>query len=221
MTVVKICGITNLDDARCATRAGADLLGFIFYPASTRYIAPRDAGQIADALHAEFDAQGPRLVGVFVDAPIETVRDVIDEAHLDLVQLHGSELPATVAALQPVAFKALRPRTLSEAQAEHQRYAGIWHAEQTNGTTPHLLIDAYDTQQKGGTGVRVDSRIAGWLAARCRLMLAGGLTPENVAEALAIIQPWGVDVSSGVERAKGLKDHARVHAFVQAVRKAE
>jgi phosphoribosylanthranilate isomerase len=221
MTIVKICGITNLDDARCAAHAGADLLGFIFYPASSRYIAPSDAGRIADALRAEFGAQRPRLVGVFVDAPVQLVRGVIAEAHLDLAQLHGSESPPTVAALQPAAFKALRPRTLPEAQAELQRYAGLWAADQANGAAPHLLVDAYDSQQKGGTGVRADTSIARWLATRCRLLLAGGLTPENVAEALAIIEPWGVDVSSGVERAKGFKDHGRVCAFVQAVRAAE
>jgi phosphoribosylanthranilate isomerase len=221
MTVVKICGITNLDDARCATVAGADLLGFIFYAVSPRYITPRDAGHIASALHAEFAAQRPRLVGVFVDTPVDAIRRAMHEAHLDLVQLHGAESPSTVTDLHPAAFKALRPRSLPEAQAALQTYAGVWTTNKKDALIPHLLIDAYHPQQKGGTGARTDTAIAHWLAARCRMMLAGGLSPHNVASAIADIHPWGVDVSSGVERATGRKDHDQIHAFVRAVRTAE
>jgi phosphoribosylanthranilate isomerase len=221
MTVVKICGITHPDDARCAVRAGADLLGFIFYPASPRYVAPPDAGRIVDTLLAEFGDHRPLVVGVFVDASVEAVRSVIHEAHLDLVQLHGTEPPSTVDALHPVAFKAIRPRTLQEAQAALQTYARMETGHQGSDTLPRLLVDTYHPYEKGGTGEKVDLTIARWLAARCPIILAGGLSPENVGVALADIRPWGVDVSSGVERAKGLKDHERLRAFVQAVRIAE
>ena len=140
---------------------------------------------------------------------------------LDLVQLHGTEPASTVAALQPVAFKAVRPRNLPEAQEAFQTYAGGWASRQDSGSMPHLLVDAYHHEQKGGTGARAETHAARWLAARCRMMLAGGLDPDNIAAAIETFHPWGVDVSSGVERAKGLKDHARVYAFVQAVRTME
>jgi phosphoribosylanthranilate isomerase len=221
MTVVKICGITNIDDARCASLAGADLLGFIFYPASPRYLAPRDAGRIATALHTEFGVDRPRLVGVFVDAPLPLIHLVIQAARLDLVQLHGTEPASTVAALQPVAFKAVRPRNLPDAQEALQAYAGVWSRHRNNENMPHLLVDAYHHEQRGGTGAKAEINAVHWLAARCRIMLAGGLDPDNIAEAIETLHPWGVDVSSGVERAKGLKDHDRLFAFVQTVRAME
>lgn len=223
MTRIKICGITNLDDARCAAAAGADFLGFIFYPQSPRYIAPRTAAAIAIALRAELGLARPRLAGIFVDAPVDVIRDTFDQVKLDLIQLHGEEPPSTVASLQPFAVKALRPHSLEGAASALWDYARISAASSGSvlDDRPQLLIDAYHPLQKGGTGERADITIARWLAARCSIMLAGGLTPENVAGAIADVHPWGVDVSSGVEQQKGLKDHTRVRAFVQAVRYAE
>ncbi|MEJ5311626.1 MAG: phosphoribosylanthranilate isomerase [Anaerolineae bacterium] len=223
MIYVKICGITNLEDARCAAEVGADFLGFIFYPPSPRYIAPEQAGKITRAIRAEFGDASPRCVGVFVDEPAEAVRAVIDAAGLDLVQLHGAEPPADVASLAPYAFKALRPQTLVEAQAAMENYLTTTSISLPSTvyrlpSTPDLLIDAYHPQQKGGTGLVADLEIARWLAERCRLLLAGGLTPENVAHAIAQVRPWGVDVSSGVEASKGKKDHAKVKAFIEAIR---
>ncbi|MGC9347843.1 MAG: phosphoribosylanthranilate isomerase [Anaerolineae bacterium] len=218
MTRVKICGITQLDDGRCATEAGADYLGFIFYPKSARYIAPAHAGAIVQALRAEFGPRTPTMVGVFVNEPMAGVAAIVNEANLDLVQLHGDESPATVAQLRPHAFKALRPRTLDEAKRALEAYAS---GGPVGNKRPDLLVDAYHPTERGGTGHRADLEIATWLASRCRLLLAGGLRPENVRDAIVSIRPWGVDVSSGVEKAKGVKDHQRVRAFVRAVQLAD
>jgi len=213
VTYVKICGITHLEDARCAASAGADFLGFILYPKSPRYIAPEAAGEIVQAIRAEFGA-APRCVGVFVDEPVDAVRAAIETVHLDLAQLHGAETPDVVAALAPRAFKALRPQTLAEAQKAFASYG----PPSAPSTAPALLVDAYHPQQMGGTGQVADLEIARWLAERCRLLLAGGLTPDNVADAIAQVRPWGVDVASGVEVSKGKKDHAKVREFIEAVR---
>jgi phosphoribosylanthranilate isomerase len=223
MIYVKICGITNLEDARVAAEAGADFLGFIFYPPSSRYIAPEQAGKITRAIRAEFGKSAPRCVGVFVDEPVEAVHAAIAAAGLDLAQLHGAETPADIAALAPYAFKALRPQTLAEAQEAMENYLTATSLSPPSTvyrlpSTPDLLVDAYHPQQKGGTGLVADLEIARWLAERCRLLLAGGLTPENVADAIAQVHPWGVDVASGVEVAKGKKDHTKVRVFINAAK---
>ncbi len=234
MVYVKICGITNLEDARCAAAAGADFLGFIFYPPSPRYVTPKQAEGIIQAIRAEFGNASPRCVGVFVDESTEAVCAVIAAAGLDLAQLHGAESPAEVNALAPHAFKALRPRTLAEAQETLPHYlprnasssppstvyclpSTVYRLPSTGyclPSTPDLLVDAYHPQEKGGTGLVADVEIARWLAERCRLLLAGGLTPENVAAVITQVRPWGVDVSSGVEATKGKKDPTKVEKFI-------
>ena len=214
MTHIKICGITNLADARCAAEAGADLLGFIFYDRSPRCVSPEQAADIVRAIRREFGAQAPRFVGVFVDRAVEQVLEIMGRVGLDLAQLHGHESAADLRALHPHAFKAIRPQSIEQAQAALQEYQGILHDEDV----PELLIDAYHPAQAGGTGTSADLGAARWLACRARLLLAGGLMPENVALAIEQVRPWGVDVSSGVEQSQGRKDHARVRAFVEAVR---
>ncbi|MBN1875092.1 MAG: phosphoribosylanthranilate isomerase [Anaerolineae bacterium] len=227
MVYVKVCGITNVEDARCAAGAGADFLGFIFYPKSPRYIAPEQAGEITRAIRAELGEAAPRFVGVFVDEPVDIVRAVIKTAGLDLAQLHGTEPLETVAALAPHSFKAIRPQTLAEAQQAYTDYlmSSLSMPHLTSRipypSFPHLLVDAYHPQQKGGTGQVANLEIARWLAERCRLLLAGGLTPDNVAGAIAQVQPWGVDVSSGVEVIKGKKDHSKIAAFIKAAKAYE
>jgi len=215
---VKVCGLTSLEDARRAAEAGADFLGFVFYPKSPRFVPPERVAVITAALRAEFGAEAPRFVGVFVDAPVEQVRATLDIAGLDLAQLHGGEPPALVGALHPRAFKALRPRSSEEAVAMAESYRAVLPED---GALPQLLVDAYHPTRPGGTGLRADWGIARELARRFRLLLAGGLTPENVGEAIAQVRPWGVDVSSGVERSPGLKDPARLRAFVEAVRRLQ
>jgi len=219
MTYVKICGITNIEDARVAADMGADFLGFIFYPKSPRYVTPKQVKEIIQHIRAEFAERSPQFVGVFVSEPVNTVRAVIEVAGLDLAQLHGAETPDDVAALSPHSFKALRPQTRAEAQQAFKKYSPfptpVYGLPPTS--PPDLLVDAYHPHKIGGTGHVADLDIAQWLSARCRLLLAGGLTPDNVGDAIARVRPWGVDVSSGVEMAKGKKDHTKVRAFIKAV----
>jgi phosphoribosylanthranilate isomerase len=217
-TRIKICGLTNLDDARCAAQAGADFLGFIFYVKSPRYVEPEGVAAITRAIRQEMGEAAPRFVGVFVNEPAAGVRAVLDGAGLDLAQLHGDEPPAQVQALWPRAFKAIRPRSRGGARAALAAYGEALLQE---AGLPQLLVDAYDPGRFGGTGSPVDVALARPLARRVRLMLAGGLDPETVGAAIEGVRPWGVDVASGVERAKGIKDPARVRAFVEAVRAAD
>jgi phosphoribosylanthranilate isomerase len=214
-TRIKICGLTNLDDARCAAAAGADFLGFILYPKSPRYVNPEQIAAITWAIRAEFGRAAPRCVGVFVNEPPEQVRACLDAAGLDLAQLHGDEPPAEVQRLHPYAFKAIRPPSGADAEASVALYRPTFPE---NGSLPQLLLDAYHPGRFGGTGLQVDLTVARPVAHQCRLLLAGGLAPETVGAAIRTVRPWGVDVSSGVERAKGIKDRARVKAFIQAVK---
>lgn len=215
---MKICGITTLSDGLAAAEAGADMLGFIFYPPSPRAVEPVDAGAIAQAVRRTLGGTRPRFVGVFVNAPTTEVRRTIAAAHLDMVQLHGSEPPEVVAQFGPQALKAIRPQTVAEAEEALAAYEPTFTQPPER---PNLLADAYHPVRAGGTGLRADVTVARALARRCRLMLAGGLTPENVREAIETVAPWGVDVSSGVEASPGVKDHARVRAFMDAVRNPE
>ena len=223
MTRIKICGITNVDDARCAAEAGADFLGFIFYPKSPRNVTLEQTATITQTIRREFGADAPRCVGVFVSETVEHVMAVLDIAGLDLAQLHGDESPAEVRMLQPRAFKAIRPQALAEAAAsvDEASVAVYRNVAPADTALPQLLMDAYHPHQHGGTGILADLALARTLAPRLRLMLAGGLTPETVGPAIEQVRPWGVDVSSGVEQTPGVKNHARVRAFVQAVRVAD
>jgi phosphoribosylanthranilate isomerase len=218
LTYIKICGITNLEDARCAVDAGADMLGFILYPPSPRYLPPERIRDIVRSVRDTYGLRGPRFVGVFVNEPVERVRAVLDDTGLDLSQLSGDESPSEVRSLIPRAFKGIRPQTLDDARSAVEAYCVP--ALDISGL-PQLLVDGYHPGQFGGTGLRADTTAAQWLASQVRLVLAGGLSPESVRLAVRQIQPWGVDVSSGVERAKGIKDHARVRAFVETVRAAD
>ena len=214
---VKICGSTNLADARAAVEAGADFLGFICYPPAARYVTPEEARAIIAALRAEGIAV--LTVGVFVNATPAELEHTMRVAGLDLAQLHGEEPPSLVRALNGRAFKALRPRTAAEAEAAAARYLPV---APPDADRPQLLVDAYHPNAYGGTGQVGDWHIAAALTGRCsRLVLAGGLTPENVARAVAQVRPWGVDVSSGVEARPRYKDHGRIRAFIAAARAAE
>lgn len=213
MTIVKICGLTNLEDALVAAQAGADLLGFILYPKSPRYVAPESIAAIVAGVHTAFAAP-PRCVGVFVDTSVVQVIDILERTGLDLAQLHGDETAADLLALNRRGFKAVRPTGLEDALSLTAMYAAI-------GTSagPDLLIDAYDPLAYGGTGQRADWTAATAVVQRVsHLLLAGGLTPENVAKAVRLVKPWGVDVASGVEQAPGRKDHAKVRAFITAAK---
>ena len=208
--LVKICGIRTLEDARFAVSVGADALGFVFWFMSPRKVDPAQAAAIA----AELPASVLR-VGVFVDAPRDEMQRICDQVGLDVVQLHGEEPPKALAGLPRPALKALRVGKGFTAE-EALRYVG--HAR---GVVVDTRLPG-ETQLPGGTGVPFDWSLVRDLAARVPfLMLAGGLTPENVASAVRTVRPHAVDVSSGVERVPGRKDPARVQAFVEAARAAE
>jgi len=207
---VKICGITNRDDARAAIEAGADLLGFNFYQKSPRYIAPEKAREIAAEIRS--DGQKPLLVGVFVNSLLEEVRSILEIAQIDLAQLHGDEPVHLLETLNGRGFKALRPTSETEAAIDAEWFAPY------GPNAPALLIDAYRKDQYGGTGHVANWSIATKLAQQYPILLAGGLMPENVAEAVRQVRPWGVDVASGVELSPGKKDAAKMRLFVERCR---
>jgi phosphoribosylanthranilate isomerase len=213
---VKICGLTNVEDALVAIEAGADLLGFILYPKSPRYVEPERLGEMLQEIRqsASVTRPLPRLVGVFVNEPVERVAQILEQTGLDYAQLHGAESPALLRQLPGRAFKALRPTNPEEALQAAQAFAALGPAE-----GPALMIDAFDPAAYGGTGKQADWQAAATVARQTPgLLLAGGLAPDSVAAAIRTVQPWGVDVSSGVEAAPGRKDHAKMRAFVAAAK---
>lgn len=209
---IKICGITNVEDGLAAAQAGADYLGFIFYPKSSRYVTAEQAQGVMAAVRRQFRQHTPQGVGVFVNATPQVVRQTLYTAGLAYAQLHGDEDREDVTAQRGRAYKALRPAALAEGEAGIERFAALGPAD-----GPGLLVDAYHPAAYGGAGQPGDWALAAALARRSpRLLLAGGLTPQNVAAAIAAVQPWGVDVSSGVESAPGKKDHVKLREFVRA-----
>ena len=208
---IKICGITNIGDARAAVEQGASAIGFVLWPASPRFVEPERARDIIAALPPSVQA-----VGVFVNQPALFVNDVAAEIGLAVVQLHGDEPPAFAESVALPVFKAVALGAGQPAgQPTWQLVAGDWPERVT------LLVDANDPVRRGGTGTNADWPAAATLARRRRVILAGGLTPENVADAIARVQPFGIDVSSGVERSPGVKDHQRLAALFAAVRALE
>ena len=208
--IIKICGIKNITEARIACEAGADMLGFNFYLPSPRYIAPDDCARIISALRAE--GKNPINVGVFVNETPEKVHKTLEGCALDLAQFSGDELLASLVALNGRAFKAVRPSTKEQADDFLHTYPC--------DTAPAFLVDACVKGEYGGTGETSNWEIAQYLAARAPVLLAGGLTPQNAGAAIQAVQPWGVDVASGVESAPGVKDAAKILAFIAAVRSA-
>ncbi|GAB4495785.1 MAG: phosphoribosylanthranilate isomerase [Anaerolineales bacterium] len=203
MTHIKICGITTLNDALAAVDAGADLLGFNFYPQSPRYIEPDSCRKITSLLGME--CPHITLVGVFVNSPAPQIGAILETCHLHLAQLHGDEPPEMLAALGKRAFKAFRG-----VPTDITAY--------TRDAAPALLVDSAVKGLYGGSGVTTDWGKAAELSKQIPLLLAGGLTPGNVAQAIAQVRPWGVDTASGVESSPGVKDVQKMRDFVAAAR---
>ncbi len=195
--LVKICGITCAEDAEAAVAAGAGAIGFVFWPDSPRFIDPFRARAIAATLQPFVTS-----VGVFVNQPAEYVNGVASLVRLGAVQLHGDETIEYAAAIASPVVKTLR---LGDERA------GSWPPRAM------VLLDVHDPVRRGGTGRTIDWTAAAGIAAERKILLAGGLTPDNVAEAVARVRPFGIDVSSGVERAPGVKDHRRLRALFEAV----
>ncbi len=201
MVQVKICGIKTLADALMAVEAGADYLGFNFYTKSPRFIEPSACAKITSVIKNKFPQV--LLVGVFVNADVELMNALINTCGLDFAQLHGDEPVETLNTVQPKAFKAFR---------------GAVDVQLIKSGEPAFLLDAAVSGVFGGSGQLSDWSAAAELAKSHSFFLAGGLTPENVSDALRQVNPWGVDVASGVEARAGVKDAAKVRAFIQAVK---
>ena len=205
MTKIKICGIKTVDDALAAVDAGADLIGFNFYPKSPRYV---EVGHCRGIMSTVRKYGHVKFVGVFVNATVAEINATMETCGLSLAQLHGDETPEMMNELDGKAFKAFRGISTDFETDKRIRTDGA----------PAFLIDAAVKGLYGGSGVTADWNEVTKLAKKYPLLLAGGLTPENVAEAVRRVKPWGVDVASGVESAPGEKDPSKMKAFVQAVR---
>jgi phosphoribosylanthranilate isomerase len=203
--IVKICGLTRPDDAAFAAAAGADWLGLNFWPQSRRFVSRGQAAEVAAA--ARGARPGVTLVGIFVDQPVEEVIDVVDALGLSYAQLHGDESPAVVEQVGPRAVKAVA----LAGPADLDRMRGYACAT--------FLVDT-PTPGRGGSGDVGDWGLARRAAERHRVLLAGGLNPDNVAAAIAAVAPFGVDAASGVESAPGRKQPDLVERFVRAARAA-
>ena len=215
MTAVKICGVRRLSDALTAAAAGADYVGLVFVPGRRRRISPAAARIITDGLRAG-GADAPQSVGLFGDQPLAEVLDVIAAAGLDWVQLCGAESLeyCRQAQLRAGVIKVLHVPDGADAD----RIAAIGQAIDAYAAAGCIVtLDSQVAGRHGGTGQAFDWRIAAQLAVGRRFLLAGGLTPENVADAVATAHPWGVDVSSGVETG-GAQDAAKIRQFVARAR---
>ncbi len=204
MVKVKICGITNVDDAMAAVDFGADALGFVFVKKSPRYIHPKKAVLIIDKLPPFI-----QTVGVFANETIEHIEAAISMARIDMVQLHGDE-PPDMCKLTRRVIKAIRVKSL-ESLAPLRKYR-----RHVSG----FLLDTYTPDKLGGTGMIFNWDIAAEAKQFGPIVLAGGLTPDNVAEAVRHVKPYGVDVSSGVELEKGKKDLRKLELFIERAKSA-
>jgi len=203
MVEVKICGITNLEDALTAIAAGADALGFVFHPNSPRHVFPEQAAAIIRHLPPFV-----QTVGLFVNEPLEMVNATADQCGLDLVQLHGEEKPGYCDAVKRRVIKTLRVKDITSLEPMRDYRVAAF------------LLDAWSPSAHGGTGQTFNWEIAACVAQSNRIILAGGLTPGNVAEAVRQVRPYGVDVSSGVESEPGKKDSHRVADFISNAKSA-
>jgi len=200
---IKICGITNETDALHAVACGADALGFVFYGGSPRCVEAETVRAIVARLPATVTA-----VGLFVNEEAEVVNTVAKTSGISLVQLHGDETPEYCRRIERPVMKALRVR-------DEQSLAG-WQ----DYPVAALLLDAWHPDKFGGTGETGDWQLAAQMARQTTIILAGGLTPDNVAEAVKMVKPQGVDVSSGVESSPGHKDPEKVKAFITNARES-
>ncbi|MGH9870985.1 MAG: phosphoribosylanthranilate isomerase [Pyrinomonadaceae bacterium] len=208
MVLVKVCGITNVEDALAAAEAGADMLGFNFYPPSPRYITPNAAQTIVDRVLTEYPDR--LTVGVFVNESLDAIQKTAGLTGVSGLQLHGSETPEYC--------KALKTYYLIKVFSAGDKFAP---QAVLDYDVQAIMLDAVDKDAFGGTG-----KLSNWAVARNtrelfpKLFLAGGLSAENVADAIKQVNPYGVDACSRLESAPGRKDHTRMRAFVAAVRAA-
>ena len=218
MTRLKTCGLREIGHVRAAVAAGADLLGFNFVPGVRRRL-PEEA---ARALIAEYRSQvgddGPQVVGLFANQPLDDVNRIAAYCELDMVQLCGDESPDYWRRVDVPVIKQVKVRDTGDTSQVLPRVLEAVDEVAAHGCIP--LLDKHEEGSLGGTGRAFDWAIAAEAAERYELMLAGGLTPDNVGRAIDVVSPWGVDVSSGIE-ADGVKDPRKIARFAQAVRRAD
>lgn len=202
---VKICGVTTLSDARFCAGAGADYLGFIQHPGSSRYISPDQVKEIREWVY------GPKIVGVFVNVDAETVNQSSKTAGFDLVQLHGDESPAYCRRMIRPVIKTISVRPNHTARSLARTLTAYQDCVET------FLLDTWHHDLPGGTGKQFDWHLAKEVAVDFPVILAGGLNPDNVQEAIQIVSPQGIDVCSGLEDAPGRKDFALVTKFFASI----
>ena len=218
MTKVKICGLSKIEDALAAAEAGADFLGIVFEPNSRRCLDVEDAQSLVRSFRARWPQERPQWVGVFANQPLEEVNRVLDHCGLDLAQLSGGEPPEFCRQVVRPVFKVVHVRNgipLQEAIEEVDRSISSYLED------GHMcMLDTFKQGVLGGTGQVFDWNVARELARAYSFLLAGGLNTENVAEAIHRANPWGVDVSSGVET-DGVKDPEKIKAFVKVAKNVE
>src|SRR5512143_1482929 len=203
MIKIKICGITNLEDALAAAAAGADALGFNFYKKSPRCIDPSKEAEIIEQLP-------PFIVpvGIFVNEREDKIREILASTGIQAIQFHGDESPEFCQRFGARVIKAFQVKDKESLKNMAHYHVGAF------------LLDSYRDGVRGGTGVTFDWHLAVVAKTFGKVILAGGLTPENVAEAVKLVQPYGVDVAGGVEKEKGIKDHVKIKKFINEVRRA-
>ena len=207
-TRIKICGVTRIEDALCAASAGADAIGLIFYPPSPRAVTIEQATSISDVLPPFVST-----VALFVNASVQEVEDVIRHLRPSILQFHGDEDAAFCTQFGVPFIKAIRVGETMRP-ADLLEYADEFKAARA------VLLDTLAQGLYGGSGESFDWKLIP-TEMRRRVLLSGGLHPENVSGAIHLIRPWAVDVSSGVEASKGVKDHAKIHKFIEEVRNAD
>ena len=201
--LVKICGIKSKEDALHAIECGADLIGFIFWDKSKRYIPPGDVRAIVEGV-----SHSIKTVGVFVDEDIDELNKLVIGTGIDYVQLHGSESKEYVEQVEAQVIKAVRVKDKSD----------IEKALKFKDVADYILLDTFIDGEQGGTGKSFDWTLVKGLSEEIPLILSGGLNPDNVREAIEVVKPFGVDVSSGVEISPGIKDFDKITNFVHAAR---
>ena len=201
--IIKICGLTSLEQALSCVELGADWLGLNCWRGSSRYISAEKALEIVDGL-----PESVSTVGVFVNESTDTLESIMRETGMDLAQLHGDEMPESCKKITVPWFKAFRVSPDFQSQ-RIQDYGG-----------ETFLLDAYSKTHYGGSGQKIDWELASTVSAMGKLILAGGLAPENVADAVNKVRPWGVDVCSGVESEPGIKNLLKVKEFINNIRNA-
>lgn len=216
---VKICGITRLEDALIAAESGADLLGLNFYEPSPRSIDIEAATVLCDTLRDKLGNDCPTLVGLFVNMAIGDISIITEKVGLDFAQLNGDETEDMLRELRGIGFKSIRPINMNMALDDIQYFSAIMPNDER---VPSLLLDAYHPKLYGGTGEQASEEVALAIKERVpRMMLAGGLNPDNVADRIKSIRPWGVDVASGVEDGEpGIKSTKKIRAFIKAAKEA-